>query len=200
MERYMEVRWHGRAQQGVVTAAKLLGETALREGKFVQAFPEFGPERMGAPVRAFNRIAEMPIRIHAQVKEPDIVVIIDPTLIGTEPTGGMEGGSITDGTDEDTIFIVNSPRPPEEIRAELGIDGKGRVYTVDASRISMEELERHMPNTPTLGALAGVTGLISLDSLVANFSENYSKKFSQKVIEANINAMKRGFQEVREEG
>lgn len=201
MEGYTEVRWHGRAQQGVVTAAKVLGETALREGKFVQAFPEFGPERMGAPVRAFNRVSVEPIKLHCQVTSPSIVLIADPTLIGVTLAGGIETlGGVTDGAPEEAVFIVNTPKSPVEMRKELGIKSAStRVFTVDASQISMETVGRHMPNTPMLGALAKATSLVELESLVDNFRENYSKKFSSKVIEGNLDAMKRGFSEVKAE-
>ena len=198
MEKYIEVRWHGRAQQGVVTAAKLLAEAALREGKYVQAFPEFGPERMGAPVRAYNRISDKPIRLHCQVKNPDIVLIVDPTLIGTRLSGGCESqGSLSDGVKDDSIFIVNTTKPSETMRRELGLDGKGKVFTIDASRISMDKIGRHLPNTVMLGALAKATSVIGLSSLIDNFRENYSKKFPQKVVEGNIEAMKKGFEEVK---
>ncbi len=202
IEGYAEVRWHGRAQQGVVTAAKVLGEACLLLGRFVQAFPEFGPERMGAPVRAYNRVSTEPIRVHSQVTSPRYVLIIDPTLIGTELAGGMESsGGVTDGTPEDAVFIVNTTKPPEEMRKELGVEERPstRVYTVDASRISMETIGRHMPNTPMLGALSRVTGLVTLDALIENFRTNYSKKFSPAVIEGNVKAMKRGFEEVKGE-
>ncbi len=189
MESYIEVRWHGRAQQGVVTAAKVLGEACLRSGKFVQAFPEFGPERMGAPVRAYNRISENPIRLHCQVTEPRYVLIADPTLISVV--------GVTDGTPDNAVFIVNTHRGPAELRTELGLDGSAaKVYTLDAAKISLETIGRVMPNTPMLGALAKVTEFIGLDALVDNFRENYSKKFSSKVVEGNIEAMKRGFGEV----
>ncbi len=198
MENYVEIRWHGRAQQGVVTAAKVLGESCLREGKYCQAFPEFGPERMGAPVRAFNRVSDQPIRLHCQVTNPKYILIVDPTLIGMDLGGGCsEGGSVTDGAAEDAVFIVNTTKSPAEMRKELGLEGaKARVYTVDASTISMETIGRHMPNTPMLGALARATGVVSLDALIENFRENYSKKFSPKVIEGNVAAMKRGYEEV----
>jgi pyruvate ferredoxin oxidoreductase gamma subunit len=201
MEAYTEVRWHGRAQQGVVTAAKVLGETALREGKFVQAFPEFGPERMGAPVKAFNRVSDEPIKLHCQVTSPRIVLIADPTLIGMTLAGGIEtSGGVTDGAPEQAVFIVNTPKSPAEMRGELDIKSPAtRVFTVDASSISMETIGRHMPNTPMLGALAKATSIVKLDSLVDNFRENYSKKFSPKVIEGNVEAMKRGFNEVKGE-
>jgi pyruvate ferredoxin oxidoreductase gamma subunit len=198
MEGYIEIRWHGRAQQGVVTAAKVLGETALGEGKHVQAFPEFGPERMGAPVRAFNRISDEPIKLHCQVTSPRIVLIVDPTLIGIRLAGGIEtSAGVTSGASEDAVFIVNTHRTPEEMRTKLGLKGAGaRVFTVDASAISTETIGRHMPNTPMLGALSKATGIVELDSLVSDFRENYSKKFSPKVIEGNVEAMKRGFGEV----
>ncbi len=192
MENYIEVRWHGRAQQGVVTAAKVLGEACLHSGKFVQAFPEFGPERMGAPVRAFNRISDEPIRLHCQVTDPRYVLIADPTLIGTV--------DVTAGTPEDAIFIVNTPKPATEMRAELGIKSKTvKVFTLDAVKISLETIGRVMPNTPMLGALAKATGFITLEALVENFKENYSKKFAPKVIEGNVAAMNRGFSEVKGE-
>ncbi len=201
MEGYTEVRWHGRAQQGIVTAAKVLGETALREGKFVQAFPEFGPERMGAPVRAFNRVSVEPIKLHCRVTSPSIVLIADPTLIGVTLAGGIETSvGVTDGATEEAVFIVNTPKSPAEMRKELGIKSAStRVFTVDASQISMETVGRHMPNTPMLGALAKATSLVELESLVDNFRENYSKKFSSKVIEGNLDAMKRGFREIKAE-
>ncbi|MBI5233761.1 MAG: 2-oxoacid:acceptor oxidoreductase family protein [Deltaproteobacteria bacterium] len=192
MERYTEVRWHGRAQQGAVTAAKVLAETALMAGKFVQAFPEFGPERMGAPVKAYNRISDGPIRLHGQVTNPKYVIIVDPTLIGIVP--------VTEGTPDDAVFIVNTFRSAKELRAGLGLTGKeAKVFTVDASRISMECLERHMPNTVLLGAFAKATSEIALPTLLENFKENYSKKFGPKVIEGNIQAMKRGFEEIKGE-
>ncbi len=200
MEGYLEVRWHGRAQQGVVTAAKLLGETALMEGKFVQAFPEFGPERMGAPVKAFNRVSSEPIKLHCQVTSPAIVLIVDPTLIGMNLAGGMEStGGVVDGTDEGAIFIVNTTKTAAEIRKELSLEQGKSIYTVDASKISIEAIGRHLPNTPMLGALAKVSGVIEFDSLIDNFKKNYSKKFSSKVVEGNIEAMKRGYEEVKGE-
>jgi pyruvate ferredoxin oxidoreductase gamma subunit len=199
MEGYFEVRWHGRAQQGVVTAAKLLGEACLRSGKFVQAFPEFGPERMGAPVKAYNRVSDEPIRLHCQVTEPRYVLIADPTLIGMALSGGLEAsGGVTEGAPEDAVFIVNTPKEPDALRKDLGLGkGRARVCTVDASRISIEAIGRHMPNTPMLGALARATSIITLEALIDNFRENYSKKFPPKVIDGNVIAMERGFNEVK---
>lgn len=189
---YFEVRWHGRAQQGIVTAAKMVGEACLRSGKYVQAFPEFGPERMGAPVRAYNRISDEPIRLHCQVTEPKYILIADPTLISTV--------NVVEGVPEDAIFIINTPKSPKEMRSELKLNSKkAAVYTLDASKISIETIGRNMPNTPMLGALAKATNVITLDALIDNFKENYSKKFSPKVIDGNVAAMNRGFQEVKGE-
>ncbi len=201
MAAYIEIRWHGRAQQGIVTAAKMVGESCLRSGKYVQAFPEFGPERMGAPVAAYNRVSDEPIRLHCRVTEPKYVLIADPTLIGMALSGGMESsGGVTDGATDDAVFIVNTPKLPDEMRKELGLKSKGaKVYTLDASKISLEAIGRNMPNTPMLGALAKVTNVIMFDALIDNFKDNYSKKFSPKVIEGNITAMNRGFQEVKGE-
>lgn len=176
----------------MVTAAKVLGEACLLSGKFVQAFPEFGPERMGAPVRAYNRIADEPIRLHCQVTDPKYVLIADPTLIGVV--------GLTDGTPADAVFIINTSKPAKEMRAALGVKSPGaKVYTLDASLISIETIGRTMPNTPMLGALAKVTDVVGLDALISNFKEGYSKKYSEKVIEGNVEAMKRGYNEVKGE-
>ena len=192
MNEYKEVRWHGRAQQGVVTAAKVLAETAMVDGRHVQAFPEFGPERMGAPVRAYNRLSKEPIRIHCQVTEPQYVLIADPTLIEIVP--------VTDGTPDDAIFIVNTEKSPAEIRKDLKLaDGIGKVFTLDAVHISLDTIGRVMPNTPMLGAFAKATGLIDLQVLMDGFKDNYSKKYSSKIIEGNQQAMKRGFEELKGE-
>ena len=202
MADYIEIRWHGRAQQGIVTAAKVLGEACLRSGKFVQAFPEFGPERMGAPVKAYNRVSDEPIRLHCHVTEPKYVLIADPTLIGINLAGGMETSSgVTDGVPDDAVFLVNTPKSPQKMRTELKLDSKKstKVFTLDAAKISLETIGRVMPNTPMLGAFAKVTDVITLDALIDNFRENYSKKFSPKVIEGNIAAMKRGYNEIKGE-
>lgn len=192
MENYIEVRWHGRAQQGVVTAAKVLGEACLRSGKFVQAFPEFGPERMGAPVRAYNRVSDEPIRLHCQVTDPRYVLIADQTLIGVV--------GVTDGTPDDAIFIVNTHKSPAEMRGRLKLKSRNaKVFTLDATTISLETIGRVMPNTPMLGALSKATSFITLDALIDNFKENYAKKYSPRVIEGNVAAMNRGFNEVKGE-
>lgn len=189
---YIEIRWHGRAQQGIVTAAKMVGEACLMAGKYVQAFPEFGPERMGAPVKAYNRVSDEPIRLHCQVTDPKYILIADPTLIAAV--------NVTEGAPEDAVFIINTMKTPADMRNELKLKSKKTlVYTLDASKISLESIGRNMPNTPMLGALSKATGIITLDALIANFKENYSKKFSSKVVDGNVAAMSRGYNEVKGE-
>ena len=187
MEGITEVRWHGRGGQGTVTAAKIFAETATSGGKYVQAFPEYGPERMGAPLRAYNRISESPLYMHCQVVNPNIVAVVDPALVKT--------GNITDGTTDETIFVINTPHTPAEIRKQLGLK-RGKIFTVDATKISLDELGRPIPNTPMLGALAKVSGLISLDHLVEQLKVNFGKKFTQDIIEKNLKAINRAYQEV----
>ncbi|MBI5892803.1 MAG: 2-oxoacid:acceptor oxidoreductase family protein [Deltaproteobacteria bacterium] len=190
MADYTEIRWHGRAQQGIVTAAKVLAEAALSSGKYVQAFPEFGPERMGAPVRAFNRISSEVIRLHGQVANPSIVLIVDPTLIGTV--------DVTEGTPDNAVFIINTPKTADEMRKNISVNKSAKVFTLDAGKISVECIGRHIPNTPMLGALAKATGVVSVDAVINDFKENYAKKYSPQVIEGNLKAIKQGFEQVRE--
>ncbi len=182
-----EVRWHGRGGQGTVTAAKVLAETALASGKHVQAFPEYGPERMGAPLRAYNRLSTKPITIHCQVTNPDVVVVVDPTLIGSV--------DVVEGTPDDALFIVNSNESTAEIKQRLGLV-KQRVYTLNATKIAMETIKRPLPNTPLLGALAKVSGLINIDDLINDLKVSFGKKFTSQVVEANLEAVNRAYKEV----
>lgn len=190
MTKFMEVRWHARGGQGAVTAAKALAEAAVTGGKYVQAFPEYGPERMGAPIRAYNRLSNKAIYIHGPVTQPQYVVVLDPTLIGMV--------DIAEGTTESTIFIINTPRSPKEIREKLRLKG-GKLYTIDATRISQESLGRAIPNTPMLGALVGISAVIGTEALIEDIKENFGKKFSQKIVDGNIEAVKRAFCEVQSE-
>jgi pyruvate ferredoxin oxidoreductase gamma subunit len=189
MDGFIEFRWHGRGGQGTVTAAKLLAETMLGNGKYVQAFPEYGPERMGAPVRAYNRISDNPLTIHCQVTNPKVVIVVDPSLVGIV--------DILEGVPEDGIIIINTPKSAEQIRNRLKA-GRQKIYTVDASKISIETLGRPMPNTPMLGALAKATNEMSISALLEQVKKNFSKKFNPKVIEANIKGIERAYQEVQE--
>jgi len=193
MEGLLEVRWHGRGGQGAKTAALLLAEAASDAGKYIQAFPEYGPERMGAPVQAFTRISAEPITMHCHITNPKIVVILDPSLIG----GAVD---VTAGVPEDGIYVINTAASPQEMRQKLGITS-GKVFTVDANQIAMETIGRPIPNTPMLGALVKVTGILEIESLLEDTRARLSKKFSGRpeIIEGNLNAIKKAYQEVKGE-
>jgi pyruvate ferredoxin oxidoreductase gamma subunit len=190
MKKIIEVRWHGRGGQGAVTASKLLATSALAEDKYIQAFPEYGPERMGAPIQSFTRISDEPIKIHCHVTNPDMVVVLDPTLIGTV--------DITEGLSEDGIIVVNTSESPAQIRKKLNLKGR-KIFTVDASKIALEELGRPLPNTPMIGALIRATGLLKLENVINDIKDKFSGKFSQKIVDGNVNAIKRAYQEVKSE-
>lgn len=188
MGQLTEIRWHGRGGQGVVTAGELLAETALDSGKYFQAFPDYGPERMGAPIRAFTRLSSEPITIHSQIEEPDVVLVLDPTLLGAVP--------VAEGLKEDGILLVNSAMSPAEVREITGF-GTGKTVTVDASHIAIEEMGREITNTPMLGAFAQATGLVKLDDLAEEIRAWFGQKLSKKVVDANVRAMRRAAEEVR---
>lgn len=190
MKEITEVRWHGRGGQGAVTASKLLATSALAEDKYIQAFPEYGPERMGAPIQSFTRISDKPINIHCHVTSPDMVVVLDPTLVGSV--------DIVEGLTDEGIIVVNTNESPAQIRKKLQLKGK-KIFTVDASKIALEELGRPMPNTPMVGALVKATGLLKLDNVITDIKSKFSGKFSQKVVDGNVNAIKRAYQEVESE-
>ncbi len=189
MEKPLEIRWHGRGGQGVVTAGKLLAEAALGTGQYFQAFPDYGPERMGAPIRAYTRLSPVPITIHSQVEEPDVVLVLDPTLLGTVP--------VTEGLKEDGVLLVNTAMSPAEVRQITGF-ATGRVCTVDASHIAIEEMGREITNTPMLGALARATGLFDVETLAEQIRAWFGKKVSPSVVEANIRALRRAAEELTE--
>jgi pyruvate ferredoxin oxidoreductase gamma subunit len=189
MQDLVEIRWHGRGGQGVITAGKLLAETALGTGQYFQAFPDYGPERMGAPIRAFTRIGSKPITIHSQIEEPDVVLVLDPTLLGSVP--------VAEGLKEDGILLVNTSMSPEEVRKITGFGG-GKVYTVDASHIAIEEMGREITNTPMLGAFAHATGLFEVQALMEQIREWFGTKVAAEVVEANIRALKRAADEAQQ--
>jgi pyruvate ferredoxin oxidoreductase gamma subunit len=192
MKKITEIRWHGRGGQGAKTAALLLGDAAMSLGKYIQAFPEYGPERMGAPVASFNRISSEPITIHYGITEPDIVLVLDPTLIGTI--------DVTKGLPENGIIIVNTPGSASEVRSMTKFK-TGKIFAVDASKISKETIGKDIPNTPMLGALIKASGLLDFDHMMQDLKKKLSKKFASKpeVIEGNLNAVKRSFEEVKGE-
>jgi pyruvate ferredoxin oxidoreductase gamma subunit len=183
-----EIRWHARAGQGAVTAAKLVAETALELDRYIQAMPEYGPERMGAPIQAFTRISEDPIEIHNNIEFPDVVVVLDETLLPIV--------DVTRGLAEDGVLIVNTCTPPEAVREALHVRG-AKVACVDASGISQDTLKRDMPNTPMIGALAKLTGLFTLEQVSGHLVKAFGKKFGQDVIDANVAAVTRAYSEVQ---
>jgi pyruvate ferredoxin oxidoreductase gamma subunit len=188
--RLIEIRWHGRGGQGAKTAATMVAEVALEEGKYSQGFPEYGPERMGAPMRGYTRIAEGPIRLHCPITAPDVVVILDPTLIGVE--------DMADGLKPDGAVIVNTNESPAAIRQRLGI-AHGKVYTVDATTIAIEEIGRPIPNTPMIGALIRISGIMQLDTVYHDIEKKFLKKLGERGVRGNINAVKRAYEEVKSE-
>lgn len=162
-----EFRWHGRGGQGVVTSNQMLGKAALAEGNYIQAFPEFGPERTGAPVRAFLRISKEPIQIYAQVYHPDVVVCIDPTLLDVvNPAEGLKA----EGT-----LVLNTERDPKDIREKFGFTG-GKVVTIDASTIAMEVMGRPFYNMPTMAAAVFATGVVDIETVIGEVLNRYPGK------------------------
>jgi pyruvate ferredoxin oxidoreductase gamma subunit len=190
MAENMEIRWHGRGGQGTVTAAKVFADACLSGGRHVQAFPEYGPERAGAPLRAFNRISDRELRLHCPVMNPNIVVVVDATL--------LDSIDIAAGVPDDAAFIINSSKDPKELRATLHAKPSQRVFTVDATKIAVDTIGRPMPNATLVGALTKVSGLITIEAAMSDVEKSFGKKFSRKIIEGNIEATKRGYEEVLE--
>ena len=190
LAKMIEVRWHGRGGQGAKTAALLFAEAVLATGKYIQAFPEYGPERMGAPVQSFNRVSEDPITIHSGITNPNYVVILDPSL--------MESVSVTEGVGQNGKVIVNTSFSASEIAQKLGIDA-GQVYVVNASQIAVETMGKDIPNTPMLGALVKVIGTLDIESVLEDTKIKLTAKFRHKpeVIEGNLASIKRAFDEVK---
>ncbi|MCM8757277.1 MAG: 2-oxoacid:acceptor oxidoreductase family protein [Candidatus Omnitrophica bacterium] len=189
MKETLEIRWHGRGGQGAKTAALLFGEAATATGKFIQAFPEYGPERMGAPVQSFNRISEQPIRTHAAVLEPDVVIVLDVSLI--------DQVDVTAGLSEQGILLVNTAHDPDQIREKINFPG--RICTVDASRIAIETIGSNIPNTPMMGALVRAKPILSLEDLLEDTRKKLQVKFRHRpeIIEGNLKAIERAYQEMK---
>lgn len=190
MKNITEVVWHGRGGQGAVTAAKLLAEAALREGKNIQAFPEFGAERTGAPVRSFTRISALPITIHCSITAPDCIVVLDPTL--------LDAVDITEGMKPSSVFVINTVHPAKDIRNEFKLEG-GKIFTVDATSISVGKLGRNIPNMPMVGALIKATGIIKLENLLETFMDSFAKKFTPDVLKGNVEAIEEAYKEAKAE-
>ena len=191
MEGLIEIRWHGRGGQGAKTASLLLADAAFNTGKYIQGFPEYGPERMGAPITAYNRISDKPITIHSNIYEPDYVVVVDDTLLETVP--------VTAGLKNTGAIVINTTKNSEEIRGLLkGYEGK--VYKIDARKISEEALGRYFPNTPMLAAIVKVSKVMSDDELLEDMKGSFKHKFAKKpeVIEGNMKALEMALNSVEE--
>ena len=190
MKGLTEIRWHGRGGQGAKTAALLLADVCFSTGAEVQGFPEYGPERMGAPITAYNRISEKPIRVHSNIYDPDYVVVVDETLI--------EDIDVTAGLKEGGAIIINTAKSPEEVRPLLR-GYKGRVCTIDARKVSIATLGKYFPNSPMLAATLKVTGLMDIDAFLKEMETSYAHKFATKpeVIKGNMDALKMALEEVR---
>ena len=186
----IEVRWHGRGGQGAKTAALLFAEAVLATGKYIQAFPEYGPERMGAPVQSFNRISDDPITIHAGITNPQYVVILDPSL--------MDCVNVTEGIGPEGKVIVNTSFSAAEIAKQLDVNPE-QVYVVNASQIAQETIGKNIPNTPMLGALVKVIGNLDINGVLEDTKGKLMIKFRHKpeVIEGNVSSIKRAFDEVK---
>ena len=190
MKDTLEIRWHGRGGQGAKTAALLLAEVAFKTGKNAQGFPEYGQERMGAPITAYDRISDQPIRVHSNIYDPQYVVVVDETLI--------EIVDVTKGLREDGAILINTARPKEEIIPHLK-GYKGKVYTVDARKIAMETLGKNFPNTPMLAAIVKVTGVIDDETFLNEMEGSFKHKFAKKpeVIKGNMDALRIALREVK---
>ena len=184
----VEVCWHGRGGQGAKTASQFLGDAALDIGKYIQAFPEYGPERAGAPMKAFTRISDEPIYIHSSVTNPDVVIVIDPTLLGTV--------DVTDGLEDNGILLVNTDKSPADIRKETNFK-HGKVGTVDATKIALETLKIPMPNMPMLGAFLKVNSIVSIDEVSDIVKAKFIKKLGEEKTKANIEGIKRAYAELK---
>ena len=190
MDNLIEIRWHGRGGQGAKTASLLLADAAFNTGKYIQGFPEYGPERMGAPITAYNRISDKPITVHSNIYEPDYVVVVDDTLLDVVP--------VTDGLKETGAIVINTTKSPEIIKKSLN-GYTGAVYTIDARKISIETLGRYFPNTPMLASIVKVSGIMSDEAFLEDMKSSFKHKFAKKpeVIDGNMKALEMALKEVQ---
>ena len=189
MSDLIEIRWHGRGGQGAKTACLLLADAAFNTGKYIQGFPEYGPERMGAPITAYNRISNSPITIHSAIYEPNYVVVVDDTLLDTV--------DVTAGLKEDGAIVINTTNDAETLKKKLK-GYKGGIYTIDARSISIDALGKYFPNTPMLAAIVKVSGVIPEDQFLADMEGLFKHKFAKKpeVIDGNMKALKNTLEKV----
>lgn len=185
----LEIRWHGRGGQGAKTAALLLADVAFQTGKYVQGFPEYGPERMGAPITAYNRISDKPVRVHSNIYNPEYVVVVDESLIGTV--------DVTNGVREHGAVIINSKKDKEAFIPKLN-GFKGDIYTIDAKKISVQCLGKYFPNTPMLAAIVKVSGVMPEDEFLREMKNSFKHKFATKpeVVRGNMKALRMALKEI----
>ena len=191
MENLIEIRWHGRGGQGTKTASLLLADAAFNTGKYIQGFPEYGPERMGAPITAYNRISNNPITVHSNIYEPDYVVVVDDTLLETV--------DVTAGLKTNGAIVINTTKSADYLKSVLK-GYKGKVYTIDARKVSTEALGRYFPNTPMLAAIVKVTGIMNDEDFLKDMEGSFKHKFAKKpeVIDGNMKALEMALKEVKE--
>lgn len=190
MKDLIEIRWHGRGGQGAKTASLLLADAAFNTGKYIQGFPEYGPERMGAPITAYNRISTSPIRVHSNIYEPDYVVVVDDTL--------LKAVDVASGLKEDGAIVINTTKGIDEI-VPLLKGYKGSVCTIDARKVSEEALGKYFPNTPMLAAIVKVAGIMPEDDFIKDMQDSFKHKFAKKpeVIDGNMKALKLALEQVK---
>lgn len=190
MKKLTEIRWHGRGGQGAKTASLLLADVAFSTGMYIQGFPEYGPERMGAPITAYNRLSNEPLRVHSNIYEPDFVAVVDETLLGAV--------DVTSGLNPEGAIVVNTNKDPKDIIPKLK-GYKGKVYTIDAVKVSMECIGRNIPNTPMLAAMVKISKVMDQDLFLKNMRASFEHKFASKpeVIEGNMKALSMALEEVK---
>ncbi len=190
MENLIEIRWHGRGGQGAKTASLLLADAAFNTGKYIQGFPEYGPERMGAPITAYNRISNTPITLHSNIYEPNYVVVVDDTL--------LDSVDVTNGLKETGAIIINTTKDANELKSKLK-DYKGSIYAIDARKVSMETLGKYFPNTPMLAAIVKISGIMSDEEFLNDMQGSFKHKFAKKpeVIEGNMKALELALKSIK---
>ena len=190
MGNLIEIRWHGRGGQGAKTASLLLADAAFNTGKYIQGFPEYGPERMGAPITAYNRISDDPITIHSNIYEPDYVVVVDDTL--------LESVDVTAGLKETGAIVINTTKSDDYLKKALK-GYKGEIYTIDARKVSMEALGKYFPNTPMLASIVKVGKIMDEKAFIEDMEGSFKHKFAKKpeVIEGNMKALELALKEVK---
>ena len=190
MDNLIEIRWHGRGGQGAKTASLLLADAAFNTGKYIQGFPEYGPERMGAPITAYNRISDKPITIHSNIYEPDYVVVVDDSLLETV--------DVTAGLKQTGAIVINTTKSPEYLKSVLK-GYSGDIYTIDARKVSVETIGKYFPNTPMLAAIVKVSKIMSDEDFLKDMEGSFKHKFAKKpdVIDGNMQALKMALNEIK---